>query len=463
MRAEELRRALSDLGDAERVDSTAVLGVVRRRARVVRARRAVAGVAAVAALSAGAVAVAGGDDGDGGGIDVTATDPAVTEPTVTEPMVTEPMAGGATAPTTEAGWAPAPGAWTALPPGPLSAREAAAAVWTGEELLLLGGLGGPPCPPNADCTTAGEPLVDGAAFDPVGGTWRVLAPAPATMVSDAVVVGGTVYALGWDDPTHRGLGHIWLLAYDVAGDSWSIVAGPDGGWMQVPRLAAAGDRVLAFQGSNEQQPVPDLLYDPATGTWSELPVAPFEPTYDRSVVAVGDRLVLLAIPTHELGATGPPRYEAAVLEPGAAAWIPLPTGDVVGGWPGWFVVDGLVVNPATGSADGGATNGWGRSYPFGGILDPVTGTWSALPAAPAIPYEAYAQPRAGDGLLLADRPLVLDLAAATWTSLPSFPGQAEQGVSVTWAGDALVVWGGAWFPRAMDGELLSEGWIWMPA
>ena len=36
----------------------------------------------------------------------------------------------------------------------------------------------------------------------------------------------------------------------------------------------------------------------------------------------------------------------------------------------------------SGEADGGEVNGWGRTVPEGGTLDPVTGTWGRLADAP---------------------------------------------------------------------------------
>jgi N-acetylneuraminic acid mutarotase len=54
--------------------------------------------------------------------------------------------------------------WDGLPPAPTSARAAAAALWTGDEALVWGGVG-----------DLGEPLRDGGAFSPAERKWRSIA------------------------------------------------------------------------------------------------------------------------------------------------------------------------------------------------------------------------------------------------------------------------------------------------
>jgi hypothetical protein len=60
--------------------------------------------------------------------------------------------------------------WEPLPPSPLAGRSDPAFAWTGRELLIWGGWdGGFRDPPYFD---------DGAAFDPLTETWRMLPPPP---------------------------------------------------------------------------------------------------------------------------------------------------------------------------------------------------------------------------------------------------------------------------------------------
>lgn len=58
-------------------------------------------------------------------------------------------------------------------------------------------------------------------------------------------------------------------------------------------------------------------------------------------------------------------------------WSDLPEGEVVGSGP--VAADGLLVWPSPQRQDGGEVDGWGRSYPEGGIYDPTTHSWHTLP------------------------------------------------------------------------------------
>jgi hypothetical protein len=37
------------------------------------------------------------------------------------------------------------------------------------------------------------------------------------------------------------------------------------------------------------------------------------------------------------------------------------------------IVEGRLINPTLGDADGGEVGNWGRTYPYGGIFDPLRG------------------------------------------------------------------------------------------
>src|SRR2546426_18980 len=60
----------------------------------------------------------------------------------------------------------AAGSWSTFDPGPLASRSEAVGVWTGHEMVVVGGLVG---------YAAGA---DGAAYDPQTGRWHMIAPRP---------------------------------------------------------------------------------------------------------------------------------------------------------------------------------------------------------------------------------------------------------------------------------------------
>ena len=76
---------------------------------------------------------------------------------------------------------------------------------------------------------------------------------------------------------------------------------------------------------------------------------------------------------HELvpnpGSEKPSITRAAALDLESGSWRRLPDSEILASGP-WVIDDGRLINPMLGSADGGDSNGWGRSYPYGGILDP---------------------------------------------------------------------------------------------
>ncbi len=78
-------------------------------------------------------------------------------------------------------------------------------------MLSWGGI-----PPGAE-----EPAADGFAFDPGTSTWRTLpgAPGPGRASADAVWTGSEVLFIGG-----TGNGNIDGVAYDSAADSWREIA-----------------------------------------------------------------------------------------------------------------------------------------------------------------------------------------------------------------------------------------------
>ncbi|HZB47713.1 MAG TPA: hypothetical protein VE547_01350 [Mycobacteriales bacterium] len=329
------------------------------------------------------------------------------------------------------GGADEPATWTAVPAGPLAPRHSAVAVWVGGRFVVVGGRSGPPCPPGAGCAAPAEPaLRDGAILDPAAGTWTRIAAAPVPVAapgSAPVVVGDRVYLLTGTPAA--------FLSYDPATDRWQRLRPPpvEGG------LVAAGETVLVvpFQSGRGA----DAAFDPRSGSWRSLPRDPLGPSFDRFAVPLGDRVLLTAkelVP--DPGADAPALVRLAALDTGLTRWSELPDSEIIGTGP--VAAAGRVVWPYTGSADGGGTGNWGRSYPEGGILDPATGSWQPLPA---VPWPA--QPTTCCAAAVGDRVLVdghlLQPATREWTRVPPLPGGVRLDAATTAGPDLLLVWGGA--------------------
>lgn len=353
--------------------------------------------------------------------------------------------------------------WQRAAHGPLSARAGAGTVVVGDEVLVLGGSDGPPCPPNADCAGPREPgLRDGAAYDPVHDRWRPLADAPVPLYGPReATVGGIVYVAtseqfvgdigGADDIPAA------LLAYSISDDSWTQLPMPEGG---VGQLVALKDgRLLSYESSHENARNGDWLYDVGSRKWSQMPPDPLAPSFDRTAVVTdtGD-VVLLAIDLVEDPGVRPSFYRAAVWHPADGSWRELPRSRVVGSDPNWHWSGGRVVNATRQLVDGGEVNNYGRVYPTGGMLDPATGEWTDLASW------SEQEPGSGPRLSVAGTDIVtsgewvLHVREHTWTRVPEGDGLPTQEFSNAVVGDRVVVFGGARFGE--DGELLDDTWVW---
>ena len=347
----------------------------------------------------------------------------------------------------------APG-WQQLPPSPLAPRQGAAGVWTGSEVLVVGGSEAL-CPPNASCPAPVDPAFsDGAAFDPEAQAWRAIEPAPVPVMraTAAVAAGDAYFWMTSPEPV--------LLRYRIDDDTWNRTDLPAGVGAS-HRMTALGDRLLFYGGSDEAGEVADIVFDPAAGAVEELPPDPLSPSYDRTIAVSGDDLFLFAKDlVAEPSSAQPSLVRTARYRPAAGTWEQLATSQSLDGSTAFAAGDGRFVFPTLGGADGGAVNNWGRSYPYGAIYDAATDTWSDLPPAPGSASAAGAVGADG-ALYVGTAGLVLDVEAGAWTEMAPIPGDTAAARNVITAGRRAFVFGGARWARP-EGELLGDAWLWQP-
>jgi hypothetical protein len=360
---------------------------------------------------------------------------------------------------------PAQAGWLLVPGNPLTPRSNALGVWTGSEALLFGGIPMAGCPPNADCGSPGfAELRDGAAFDPATGAWRSLtsAPFPVSGGASSMVVDESVYVLA--NRTGYVDGEGGFARYNVATDAWTGLSLPPGDRLYW-RLTAAGDTVAAFAGSDEQGAVTDWIFDAATDSWTALPDDPLGPSFDRMIASVGNHLYLFARdlvpdPNSEV----PSLMRVARLDLRTSQWELLADSDVIGG-SNPLVVGELIVFPTTGSADGGQVNNWGRSYPYGGIYDTATDTWSALPDPAADGgFVGAGAIDAGGGAYGSAQGGVLDVQTGQWIEIPvlTYDDSTDVlGQTIVSMGRTLLVFGGEWWGND-GGHVISDTLAWTP-
>lgn len=165
----------------------------------------------------------------------------------------------------------APVSWKPLPRAPIVGRIAAGAVWTGDELVVWGGVAR---------TGKVEPVSDGAAYDPSARTWRSLAPAPAGVLGDV------------------GAGAVWT-----------------------------GDAAVFWAGNSPDGPAGGAVYDPETGTWRRLPPGPLGPREGYSAVWTGKELLIVGGTRGDTFATP----VGAAVDPVTGSWRRLSALDPLAG------------------------------------------------------------------------------------------------------------------------------------
>lgn len=356
-----------------------------------------------------------------------------------------------------------PGSWEALDGPPIEPRVHTTAVWTGEELLVIGG-DAFLCPPDADCIGPEDPpFSDGAALDPETGEWRRIAdaPVPVPPLTTSAVVDGDAYLLvaAYDDTARASTYD--LLRYRRDLDRWDEVAAPPLQPSTGYGLVAAGDRLVAHVQTEEGGGTGDAVLDPETDRWEPLPPDPLSPASDRTMVWLEPHLYLF---DKELvanpGSEAPSVARAARLDLARGEWERLPDSEILTSGP-WVVEGERLINPTVGGADGGDVNPYGREYPYGGIFDGATRTWSALPPGPPDATSVGAVAPAGAVVhdILAfwthgpDR-VVLDTATMTWVALPGLVGPDEPDRS-----EERLVWGAGRHLVAVGGQRWSDGGV----
>jgi hypothetical protein len=341
------------------------------------------------------------------------------------------------------------GHWREAPAAPLSPRAEAQIVWTGHEVIVLGGET-KLCPPNADCAFRSRDLRDGAAYDPEADAWHRIADAPVPVGPGdrLVAAGGQVVLRHW-----RQDGSDWF-GYDPAADDWSQVRGIPKGVGDLP--SALGSSVFVTVG--KRVAVYSLLRD----HWTLLPEDPIRPALaQRRVTATDAGPVVTGVDSTRPNDGLSPSVVLADVWDGST-WRRLPaTGQLDNN--GWFWTGSRMVDPAPFTEDGGESDSWGRAYPNGGILDPDTGAWTRLPAGMTDPATSGWAVNAQGGGWSATYGQVYDTDTGRVWTLPRPDGAPDYGVAAAWADGRLVAFGGADRSIGYSGHALTNrAWIYTP-
>lgn len=323
------------------------------------------------------------------------------------------------------------GHWRSIAPSPLSARSGSASVWTGEEMIVVGGNVGPPCPPNADCgrPLASELRADGAAYNPRTDRWRLIAAAPEPLTyARAAWTGREVIVIDAWAISNGESGH--TFAYNHRADDWRELEPPPD-----PYLIGGvwNGRELFYWQSEERANNADWSLDPSTGRWTQLPDDPFGDSYDRAYVWVGDRFIVLGLASK---GSEDKTFQVAEYDPTARTWRQLPDSQVGFGGIDWFFHQGYVVNPYEDPR-------FDTDLPRGGAYDPETQKWSETPQSGHYIYDSCPLgPLGSEGDWIAPAGGVLySLDPADTVIAPDCP-QLPEPAAGAWTGEQVIIWGG---------------------
>ena len=290
----------------------------------------------------------------------------------------------------------------ALPAAPLEVRGDATVAWTGSELVVWGG--------DVEASNMGLPgddrsYADGAAYDPMARTWRVMSPSPlsssfadaraAAVDAGVVIVRGTATAL-----------------WNPGGDTWRQL---DDAPAVVSDLVSTGDGALSYSAN--------ARLDLGTGSWTRLPDPPAE-LEGPTMAWTGSELVVV-------GGPGSPftRATAIVYDPATDSWRTAAPGPedltataLAADWDGERIV---VVNYDMRAA----------------TYDPASDSWSDLPDVPARFFEFRPSLQSGRGTSVAfmARAVALLTPDDRWIPLPY--GVALSGATASTDSGVLFVWG----------------------
>lgn len=332
--------------------------------------------------------------------------------------------------------------WSQLPPAPVEPRDSASLAWTGHELVVWGGI--------VDDHAGGRPIGDGAAFNPTSNQWRRLASAAnleprwnaVTLWTgtEVLVIGG---AAGETGPARDG-------AYDPTADRWRVLPPRPSGltgtlsgvWDGQEALVMSANRQAAAYNPVANQwralpPLPELptyevaqiapvwagtrllvwaewswvvsrgnettgnsgidlwSLDPSFGAWTKLGDGAAGPSGVSTGIWTGDEVLLPAAPGWRGAASGPgyalgdgpPGYR---FNPSTSAYRPMTHGPVDDTSRDAVWTGGALVRTTTGSISPRPPQGTPTTVPPPGqpsptiaaAWDAATDAWTMLPQAP---------------------------------------------------------------------------------
>ena len=315
---------------------------------------------------------------------------------------------------------------------PFEPRAGHVGLWTGEEILIYGGVTG---------SVSAPPLTSGLGFDPDSGSWRSLKQSPEALSSwptrravwtgsEMIVAGRTLYEDGED---------LFLMLYSPSADEWRVSPFPEGR-RAIGGMVWTGSEVILAGGDLHYPDDQAWAYHPTTGTWRELPDTGLRDVEGVEGVWTGTEAVFIGGYVHPVMTT------AAAYNPELDSWRPLTEP------PEWIDHHEMLWTGQRVIIYSGNTGPGHRDRLL--LYDPETDQWSESSPIPIEPSQRLAGVWTGDQLILwggyatygTGHPngdgAAYDPESDIWTVLPASPLAPRCDHSGTWTGQELIIFGG---------------------
>lgn len=241
----------------------------------------------------------------------------------------------------------------------------------------------------------------------------------AVWTGDEMIIWGGTY---WSHPTRRSDDG---MRYAPATDTWRPMSKQHAPAGPFSHAVWTGTELLVWGGTAASSG----RYDPATDRWSPMSVVGAPDLNDSVAVWTGSQLLLWG--------TGPEGVAGGRYDPALDAWTPMSTAQSPGERFGAVTVwtgTRMIVWGGTLSGPTWAPLATGASY------DPVTDTWTPIPAAPRTGSGHAVW--TGDEMIVWPVGLRFDPFASVWRDVRTAGRPPAEHRNIVWTGTEMLVWGG---------------------
>lgn len=315
---------------------------------------------------------------------------------------------------------------------PFEPRAGHVGVWTGEEVLIYGGVTG---------SVSVPPLTTGLGFDPGEGSWRSLKPSPEGVSSwptRRAVWTGTEMIIAGRTPYEDGE-ELLLMQYSPSDDEWRVAPFPEGR-RAIGAMVWTGAEVIVAGGDLHYPDDHAWAFNPITRTWRELPNSGLREVEGIEGAWTGTEAIFIG------GYVHPGMTTAAAYNPELDSWRSLTEP------PEWIDHHEMVWTGEQVIVYSGNTGPGHRDRLL--LYDPKADDWSDSSVMPIEPSQRLAGVWTGNQLMVwggyatygTGHPnsdgAAYDPETDTWTVLPPSPLAPRCDHSGTWTGQELIIFGG---------------------